>query len=374
MKVICDRSALVEIFTIVGAAIATRTPKPALQCIKITASGGKLTLAGTDMEVALRVSTDRVQIEEEGQVLLPADKLQHISRESGDDTLVIESDDDKSVIRGSDSKFTIYGFPPGEFPAIPESSNMESDFQIKAGQLRSLIDRTLFATARENSRYAINGVLLKHNDKKIDMVATDGRRLAYTKGLCTSKFAGEHSCIIPSKALNLLMKLTDEADRFVDICIKGNQVIFSVSDDGERDSEFAMLASNLVEGTFPPYEDVIPKDMDKKVTFNVDILASAVRRAALLTNEESKGVRLAFTSDKLTISSRAPELGEAEIEVALESYEGDDIAIGFNPSFITEALKKLDTPEITLELTSPSKPGLIRSGSDFQYVIMPVSL
>jgi DNA polymerase-3 subunit beta len=171
----------------------------------------------------------------------------------------------------------------------------------------------------------------------------------------------------------MLQKLLGDDEEKVAIAITDNQVLFSIGEGGDAR---AVLASNLVEGTFPPYEDVIPKDQDKKIVFDRDVLSSAVRRAALLTNEESRGVRMTFKgSDKqLELTSRAPEMGEADIQVHLNSYEGDDIEIGFNPSFITEALKVIPEPEIIMELKSQNKPGLIKSGSDFLYVVMPVTI
>ncbi|NOG55680.1 MAG: DNA polymerase III subunit beta [Planctomycetes bacterium] len=375
MKVICDRSALVEAFNLVGGVIATRTPKVVLQCIKLSARDGVLTLSGTDLEAALRFSTDRVEIEREGEALVPADKLGQICRESADSTLTIDVEDDKAVVRGADSRFTIYGYAPSEFPALVDASKLKPTFSVEAGQMRTLIERTLFATARENSRYAINGVLVKRTGKKIDMVATDGRRLAISRGTCaTEDTDGEMQCIIPTKALNLLLKLTDPPDRTIYFSTVDSQIVFLFSDGDEDSTAGTMLVSNLVEGSFPPYEDVVPKDLDKKACFDVDTLISAVRRAALLTNEESKGVRLSFSGGQLTIQSRAPELGEAEITVPLTSYDGDDLTIGFNPNFITDALKRLDSPEMTLELQAPSKPGMIRSGPEFTYVLMPVSL
>ncbi len=372
MKVICDRAALVEALNVVTAAVALRTPKPVLTCIKLSAGDGCLTLAATDLEAALRLSTEKVDIHEDGEALIPADKFSQICRESVDPTLTIEVKDDVANIRGQDSKFKVFGYPVGDFPPLPDSADIgKPDFTIDAGQITTLIERTRFATARENSRYAINGVLMKRKAKKVEFVATDGRRLAVSRGSCSSiGEKGESQCIIPSKALNHLMKLTGNPEDKVAAYITDSQAIFIVGQDGRE----AMLATNLVEGSFPPYEDVIPKDLDKKVTFELDTLASAVRRAALLTNEESKGVRLAFRAGSLVITSRAPEMGEAEITVPLAKYEGDDVEVGFNPSFITDALKVIHTSEIVFELKGPTKPGMIRAGNDFTYVLMPVSL
>ncbi len=184
---------------------------------------------------------------------------------------------------------------------------------------------------------------------------------------------GQRSCIVPTKALKLAAKLVDDPDATVRVAVEDHQVLIAFGD-SEDPSEVAVISSNLVEGAFPPFEDVVPKEQDKKVSFDVAILGSAIRRAALLTNEESKGVRLTFDQDKLTLTSRAPEMGEATVEVKLEDYQGDPLEIGFNPNFITDALNVVDAGTITVELKSANKPGVLRTGNDFTYVIMPVNL
>lgn len=163
----------------------------------------------------------------------------------------------------------------------------------------------------------------------------------------------------------MIDKLIDDPEEAVGFQIRENQVIFHTSS--------ATLTSNLVEGQFPPYEDVIPKDTDKKMTASTADFLSAIRRAALLTTEESKGVRLTFTKKGLVLQSRSPESGEATINFPCK-FEGTDVEIGFNPSFLVDALKVVDTDEITLELTAPNRPGLVRAGAGFTYVIMPVNL
>src|SRR5690606_20121524 len=157
------------------------------------------------------------------------------------------------------------------------------------------------------------------------------------------------TAIVPTKALNLLTRLLNEPEAVVKVKLADNQITFA--------TESAVLTSNLVEGNFPPYKDVVPKDGDKKATLATGVLASAVRRASLLTNEESKGVRFSFTSKGLTLSSRAAEMGEAQINVEVPKYQGDAIDIGFNPSYILDALKVADQNEITLEFKAPNKPG-----------------
>ena len=383
MKAICDRGALLDAVNLVSGVVPGRTPRPQLTCIRLQAAshssgGGMLTLSATDAEISVRLSTTQVDVGQEGELLIPADKLKQIvSAEDQEPTLTLEASDDACEIRGADATFRVYGYPASEFPPLPEMADGGDQFTVDAQTLRQLISRTIFSTARENSRYAINGVLLRRTGKKVEMVATDGRRLALARGSVTpgDDAAEETVCIIPTKALEMARRLMSGSDASVRIGISDNQVIFAFEE--EDDLPGTMLASNLVEGTFPPYEDVIPKDQDKKAAFDVDMLSSAVRRAALLTNEESRGVAMAFTGEdgnRLTLSSRAPEMGEAEIKVDMQSYDGGDVTIGFNPNFITDALKVIDDRNVILELKASNKPGLIRSGSEFLYVVMPVNL
>lgn len=366
MKVICDRGALVEAMNLMGAVVVSRTPKPVLLCVKLTATTGGLSLSATDLEVALHLTIGQVEVQQPGTVLVPADKFTAIVRESADPTITMEADAEATQIRGADSKFRIFGQPVEEFPPVAPFAG-EADFEINAGQMKDLVTRTIFATARETSRYAINGVLLEREGKKLTMVATDGRRLAVARGSCNTAAKPEGgSCIIPTKALNLLMRLLSDPGENVRVKIENSQAHFA--------SDSATLTTNLVEGNFPPYKDVVPKDQDKKATFATDVLASAVRRASLLTNEESKGVRFAFSPERLVLTSRAPEMGEAEITVPVEAFQGEALEIGFNPIFVTDALKVAEAPQVTIEFKAANKPGTLRAGADFLYVVMPVSL
>ena len=365
MKAICDRAALVDVLNLVGGVVVSRTPKEVLRCVKLVADDSGLTVAGTDLEVALRVSTPKVEVNQPGEALLPADKLSQIVRESVDTTLDIQVDGDITHIRGEDSHFQVFGQPPGDFPPLPEFSG-DPDFEISGKHFHELITQTVFATARENSRYAINGVLVERESNKLVMVATDGRRLALAKGTCDSAKKDNRAVIVPTKALQILQKLVDDGEQKVRARMVDNQILFATDE--------AMLASNLVEGSFPPYKDVIPSDCDRSATLDTVVLASAVRRAQLLTNEESKGVRFAFQSDGLQLTSRAPEMGEAEISVEVPQYKGDAVEIGFNPQFVLDALKIVQDDQVTMEFKAPNKPGLLRAGGEFLYVIMPVNL
>ena len=366
MKVICNRGALLEALTVAGNVIATRTPKPILLCVKLSATKDSLTISATDLEASIRFTDHQVQVEQEGEVLVAADKLRDIVRESVDDTLSIEVIGETANIKGADSVFKIFTQKPVDFPNVPGFVG-EAHFQVVGGSLKKLIARTQFATAKESSRYAFNGVLLNAKNKKIHMVATDGRRLASAEGdmLPGTMDKEGKKAIIPAKALGLIDKLVEDPEEAVGFQITETQIIVNTSS--------ATMTSILLEGQFPPYDDVIPKDADKKMVAGTADFLSAIRRASLLANEESKGVRLNFTKKGLIITSRSPEAGEATINFSCK-YEGADVEIGFNPNFLMEALKVVDTDEFSLELSAPNRPGLLKAGVDFQYVIMPVNL
>lgn len=401
MKVICDRSALMDAVNNVASVVPARTPTPALSCVKLVARKvggvGELTLSGTDAETSLHLTLTQVDVQQPGEVAIPADKLRAIvSAEDGEPTLTIETEGDQCHIRGTNAHFRVFAYPAKDFPAMPDfaaaSGGTGPDpakavFSQTAGGLMEIVSRTVFATARETSRYAINGVLLKRNGKKLEMVATDGRRLALSRCELTGASAkGEAvTCIVPTKALNIMMKLARDPEENVRMAISDTRIFFAFEpagpgggkDPDKQPAPRAVLSSVLVEGTFPPYEDVIPKDQDKKVTAGRDALSSAVRKASVLTNEESRGVRMAFTSKdkKLKLSSRAPEMGESEISIDLTKYEGEDIEISFNPTFITDVLKVIPDQDVIVELKAPNRPGLIRLvNNEFVYVVMPVNL
>jgi len=387
MKVICDRGALLEGVNLVSGVVASRSPRQQLLCVKIEASvtddGGRLDLTATDAEISLKLSVDRVDVQEPGQALIPADKLrQIISAEDADATLALETDGQSCTIRGKDAYFKVLGYPPEEFPAIPSfaeaAKSAKGVFSHRAGSLSELISRTLFATARENSRYAINGVLVKRDGKRLEFVATDGRRLAIARADLDSAGgnSGAGSSIVPSKALITLQRIASDPNEPVRIAITDNRILFAVGGTEEEPEGRACLSSNLVEGAFPPYEDVVPRDHDKTIVFDRDVMSSAVRRAALLTSEDHRGVELRFDASEkqLQLSSSAPEMGEAKVTVDLLEYKGDDITVGFNPMFLSDALKVVSEQSITFELRAPNKPGVMKVGGDFIYVVMPVNI
>lgn len=396
MKVACDRAAVLSAVNLVAAVVPQRSTIGAMSGLRLSASKtagvGELSIAGTDAETSLTLSVGKVDVAQPGTAVVSAEHLRGIlqSTSESDQTVTFETDGDMFQVKASHGRFRIVTHREGELPQIPDfakaSTGARAVFNAPAGSLRRLIDRTIFAIANETSRYAINGLLMKRDGKKLEMVATDGRRLALCrttlKGGAAAGGEGPISCIVPRKALTLFQRLALDPEANVRVAITDNRVFFALDDgpEGAKDAgkkpPVATLSSALVEGAFPPYEDVIPKDQDRKATAAREELTRAVRQAAVLTNEESRGVRMSFSKkDKAaTITSRAPEMGDSEIELGLTGYEGDDLEISFNPYYLADALKTMDEPEVMMELKAANKPGVIRAGADFVYVVMPVNL
>ena len=367
MKVSFNRAALVEALGLLTSVVPSRTPKAVLKCVKITASEGGVNICATDLEVGINYSVSGVVVEEAGEVVVPADRLAPIVRESADEVLSIEADEGTCRIQGSDSHFTIYGQQISQYPEVPGFEG-EGELEVGLSNLQTGISQCLFATAKESTRYALNGVLWEVTGKKLLLVATDGRRLARCRVSLAATAVGkmaEAKIIVPAKTMSLLDKIGRSDKDKVAVKLVGNQIILSCAN--------VVISSSLVEGNFPKYEDIIPSDYTNKLTLATEATLSAVRRASLLTSDESRGIKVAISEKKVVFSSRAPEAGDAEVEMGID-YKGEAIEIGFNPQFFIDVLRVIPTDSFELELGKSDRPGLIKSGKEFLYVLMPINL
>jgi len=367
MKVKCNRAALYEAIQLASSIVPARTPKPVLQCAKLWAGQpeGKLTVIATDGELTIRYVVGQVQVEKSGAAVVAADRLAAILHETTDETVDLAVKDTTCEVRGKDSIFRIYGQDPEDFPVI-DQAKAEAAFSVKAEQLKRMIHLTAFAAARENTRYAINGVLWEQTGKKLRMVATDGRRLALADGeVSPGKKDAQNTAIVPLKALALLERLLHDGEEKLEIGFSGSQLVAT--------TPLAEVSSTLAQGRFPKYTEVIPTGADKKAQVDAEAFRSAVRRAALLTNDQSRGILLAFEGETVCLSSSTPEAGDAEITMKA-SYEGAPLKIGFNPQYLLDMLRVISEAEVVCEFSDGSKPGLLRAGKDFSYVLMPVTV
>jgi DNA polymerase-3 subunit beta len=364
LKMVCNRAALDEAVSIVRPVVAARTPKPVLQCLKMSAGKDSLTLMATDLEVTIRFELTAVEVSDAGDAVVPADKFGEIVSKSTGETLAISAEESALLVKSETARFKINSFPPADFPEAPAFEGTP-DLTLNAGLLGQMINKTIFATAKEHTRYAINGVLWEKTGKKLQLIATDGRRLAKVSGPLIESAGKDQSAIVPVKALLAIQRLLREPDETVAVKFTETQILFH--------TDRASVTAQLVEGQFPKYQDVIPRECNRKAQAATDELRIALTQASILTSEESKGVRLAFDPAELTMSAHSAEAGEASVKCKID-FQGEPMEIGFNPQYLMDALKVVGEATVTIEMQEPTKPGLVKAGHDFMYVVMPVNL
>ncbi len=371
MKVVLTRSDFQKGISTVQSAVAAKNTMPILANVLLEARDKKLEFVATDLDMGVRCSVP-AEVVEKGSITLNAKKLADIVRELPDASIDIEIDDNHKVILVCQkSNFKIHGLPKDDFPILPEVKKDKS-FKVKGSLLQEMIRKTLFAVSNDETRYVLNGVFFQAENGKLRMVATDGHRLAFIQKKMDGKNEDKCSVIIPTKTLNELSKVISESDKgeeeketLVEIMATDNQIKFVV--------EGVEIVSRLIEGQFPNYEQVIPKESDKKIEASTEELAAATRRVAILTSEKSNSIRYQAKGNKLTISSKTPDMGEAKEEIDI-AYKGEEISIAYNSKYVLDVLKNVGTKEISLELTQPLSPGIIRPKGDGDYlcVIMPM--
>jgi DNA polymerase-3 subunit beta len=328
-----------------------------------TAKDGTMTLVGTDLEVGVS-TTIEANIVTEGSITIPAKKISEIIRETPEGEIEISVAKNNSVnIKAGKAFFKIMGLSKEDYPKLPEWK-MEDAIEVEQALFREGLGLTVFAISSDETRYVLNGVLVSIKGKKIRFVATDGRRLAFIEKDFNNDKGKNFEMIIPTKAVHELLKML-EWEGELKIIPSKNQVIFHLGR--------SYLSTRLIEGNFPNYEQVIPKEEKTSTWANREELLQAIRRTSLLTSPESPAVKMDFVKGKILISSRSPNMGEAKEELAAETT-GSEVAIGFNPQYLIDVLKNLDIEKISVSLTDPDKPGLVKGKDGYLYVVMPMQL
>ena len=367
MRFRCDREDLLSAVQAVSGVVASKGVHPVYESVSIVATAESLTLLATDLEIGmkLRVGTsDRVKVERPGTAVVPAQRLAAIVRELAKGELVFtwNADNRETTIEAGRGRFKLQGQSPEDFPEVPEVDDANSVI-VPAAALREMIRRTHFAAAKERMRFALNGVLVKVEGDDIELVATDGRRLARDTGPCSNPTKAAFSAIVPTKGLQQLDRSIETIDDSVRIAVGNNHFCARTAR--------VTLVSRLVEGSFPNYRDVIPQNCKQKAMLPRDAFVSALRRASLVTSRDAQSVRLQFHPEGLTISARSPE-GSAEETIAIDFTGAGDV-LGYNPEFLLDALGVLKSESIPFEWESKTSPGKLTEGS-YTYVVMPVSL
>jgi DNA polymerase-3 subunit beta len=366
VKATCHREGLLSACQLAVVAVATRDLKPILKNLKAIAETDRCILMATDLELGIRIEVRSVHVEEAGEAILPAAKLIAILRESTDEDLTVEADAKACFLRGQATEFEMPSENPADFPDLPSFAE-DKHHQLDASLLREMIRRTVFATAKENPRYAMTGVLWELEEKQCRLVATDGRRLAIASAAVSLGGADTkgQTHIVPTKAMQLLERILQDGAESVKVCLRPNDVLFR--------TERATLYSRLVEGRFPNYREVLPKKPQVKVPLVVGPFYTAVRQVAIMVDEESKRIICNFGGGKLTLRAEGASTGRSRVEIPLD-YDGKAIKIAFDPQFLADMLRVLEPDaELMLELVDSGSPALFRCGNDYAYVVMPVT-
>lgn len=363
----CHRPSLTAALQTVAGVVPTRTPKEILKNVKLQVGLGKTVLIGTDQEIGIRHEVGGVETDSTGEVLLPTARVISILRELQDETVELHATERSLVIKGGHSEFKLSTEDPAEFPSV-QAFEDQTYYAIPAKQFREMIRRTIFATDVESTRYALGGVLLELSADKATLAATDSRRLAVATGSCQSigEVVVENAMpVVPSKAMNLIERSLPDNDDQALVAIHANNVLVK--------SGGSTIYSRLVEGRFPRYSDVIPTSFSASIDFVVSPFYAAVRQAQIVTNEESRGVDFAFSSGKLTLSSRAADVGQSTIELPI-AYDGASITITFDPRFVADFLRILDSgSSVKLNLIDGESPAVLSTDDGYRYVVMPLS-
>lgn len=365
MEIKVQKSELLKKITL-GVNIAASKPStlPILNNLLLeTQKDGKLKIIATDMEVGISTLLP-VEVLQEGSITVPARKFFDIVKELPEGTVEISVTKNNTVnIKAGKSSFKIMGLDKEEYPKLPEFS-FEDAIEMEQAAIKESLSLTSFAISHDETRYVLNGVLLSIQGKQSRFVATDGRRLAFYKKEIKQTNQKNMEVIIPAKTVHELLKLLGW-EGMVKIIHTQNKVIFYFED--------TYLTSSLIEGSFPNYDQVIPKEEKTQVQVNREELLQAVRRASLLTSPEAPALKFDFIKNKIIVSAKTPSMGEAKEDLSAE-VKGEEITIGFNPGYFLDVLKNLSDEKINISLTSPDKPGLIKGREGYLYVIMPMQL
>ncbi|MDP2943110.1 MAG: DNA polymerase III subunit beta [Candidatus Omnitrophota bacterium] len=344
-------------------AVSQKSGLPVLANILFEASKDKIKLAATDLEIGIISKLVNIDVQEDGAISIPAKKISDIVKELPNKEIHISvKKNNQVVIKCDKSTLKIMGLPKDEFPKMPELSNKDV-LDIPQKLLKSMLSLTSFAVSKDESRYILTGILFIVTEKKLSLVATDGRRLAVVNKDIPKPGGFTRKVIVPIKAVTELLKiLKDEGD--VKILFGENQIAFEFDE--------TLLITRLIEGDYPNYEQVIPKSTQEKLRISKDSFCAAIKRASLFTTPDSQSIKLDVLKNKIVISKVSHDGGESREELDC-SYGGEDLTLGFNPNYLMDALKNIGEEEIIFEFAGADKRGVIRAeGNDYIYIVLPV--
>ena len=364
MELTFEKDDLLKAVQILQGVAGSRNTLPILSNILVNAQNEKIEMSATDLEVGIRIQVNGT-IVEPGSITIPARKISEIIRELPPSVVkLVTTANDRVEIECERGVYTMIGLSSDEFPQM--MSMPDEFFTVNAETFKTMITKTAFAASTEETRYYLNGIFLHLTPEESRIVATDGRRLALVKSDAVEAITEEIGVIVPIKAVGEIRKTFTEA-KDLHISISENQIIFS---DGT-----STLTSRLVEGEFPDYDRIIPKDNDIHIYLDTQQLLAVVRRVSLLANPKTLLIKLETQDGLLKVSATNPDFGEAHEEMEIKSGDGN-IVIAFSAKFAIDVLTHIDSEEVLLNLKDPLSAALLKPANDenYLYLIMPMRL
>ena len=342
--------------------VSTKATLPILSNILLEAKGAKLKLNTTDLDIGISCEIP-VDIIEEGAITIPAKRFGDIVRElpSGDITLSVKKNNQVDI-EGKQCRFKLSGLPKDEFPKFPEFKDREA-VQIEQATLKEMLRLTSFAVSREESRHVLNGILIEIVDNTLRIVATDGRCLAKIEKKLPAVIKKEIAVIVPIKAVQEIIRNLQE-EGSLSMAIGANQVLFDINE--------VLIATRIIEGEFPNYNQVTPKPAKNRIKMNTQEVLSSIRRANLLSTPDFQAVKFEIFPNKLVISKSTPDIGESREIIPVE-YDGEEMMIGFNPQLLIDFLKNINDEQIHMEILGTDKPAVMRL-QDYLYLALPMRI
>lgn len=354
--------------------VATRSTMPILSNVLIEAEEGHISLTTTNLDLGIRCRI-KADVTETGSITLPVRKLATIVRELPVNEVFIEtSKNNQAKITSGGSLFKIMGLGSEEFPPLPNFENRKV-FELSQEEVVNMLKSVSYAQSTDENRYILNGVYFNFTDEKLTMVATDGRRLGLTALDLNISEENAGSLILPAKTVGELERLIGKGEK-VKIAFNDRQAAFEVDIDESGDTglvDHLYLVSKIVEGNYPNYRQVIPKETEHRVKIERELMLECVNRAALVTSDKNNSIKLKVSKNLLEITGQSTEYGESHESMAI-AYDGPEVQVAFNPQFLMEPLKALTKDEVFFEFKDELSPGLFKTLDNFICVIMPLRL
>jgi len=366
MRFTLQREAFLKPLAQVVNVVERRQTLPVLANFLVQVKDGQLSLTGTDLEVEMvsRITVDEAQ---DGETTIPARKLFEIIRALPDGSrITVSQSGDKITVQAGRSRFTLATLPANDFPSVDE---VEATERVAIGEatLKELIERTAFAMAQQDVRYYLNGLLFDLRGDALRTVATDGHRLALCETELAKPSGSKRQIIVPRKGVTELQRLLESGDREIELEVGRSHVRVKRDD--------VTFTSKLIDGRFPDYEAVIPIGADREVQVDREALRASLQRAAILSNEKYRGIRVEVSPGNLKISAHNPEQEEAQEEIEADT-QVSDLAIGFNVNYLLDALSALRDENVVIQLRDSNSSALVRESSNARsrHVVMPLRL